>query len=78
VLFETPATRGVISHCLEPHDLWIAKAIANRPKDVEFCEALLNEKIVDQATLATRLRAVGKLDERVAWIVRERIARAGG
>jgi hypothetical protein len=78
VRFETPATRGVVALCLEPHDLWIAKAIANRPKDVEFCEALLNEKIVDPATLATRLRAVGKLDERVARIVRERIARAGG
>lgn len=37
--FETPATGGVAALCLEPHDLWIAKAIANRPKDVYFCDA---------------------------------------
>ena len=76
VRFETPATRGVTAHCLEPHDLWIAKAIANRHKDVEFCDALLDEEIVDRTTLTSRLDAVENLDERVALIVRERIDRA--
>ena len=78
VRFETPATGGVVARCLEPHDLWIAKAIANRPKDIEFCDALLNEGIVDPATLRSRLGTVEKLDERIAHVVRERIARAGG
>jgi hypothetical protein len=78
VRFETPGTGGVIARCLEPHDLWIAKAIANRPKDIEFCDALLAEGIVDRATLAARLRRVEDLDERITQMVRERIARAAG
>ena len=41
VRFETAGTNGVVAWCLEPHDLWIAKAIAGRPKDVEYCRALL-------------------------------------
>ena len=36
VRFETPGTNGVVAYCLEPHDLWVSKAIAGRPKDVEF------------------------------------------
>jgi len=74
--FETPATGGVIAHCLEPHDLWIAKAIANRPKDVEFCEALLTRAIVEPATLRSRLSTMRDLDERIRQIVRGRIDRA--
>jgi len=41
VPFNTVGTNGVIAHCLEIHDLWISKAIAGRPKDLEFCAALL-------------------------------------
>lgn len=73
VRFETPATQGVIAHCLEAHDLWIAKAIANRPKDIAFCKALLREEIVDRGTLASRLAAVEDLDDRIETIVRQRI-----
>ena len=29
--FITPATNGVTALCLEPHDLWISKAVAGRP-----------------------------------------------
>jgi hypothetical protein len=36
VRFETPATGGIVAWCLEAHDLWISKAIANRAKDVEW------------------------------------------
>lgn len=75
VRFETPATQGVIAYCLEPHDLWIAKAIANRPKDIEFCDALLQDEIVDRVTLRARADAVENLDEDIARVVRERIAR---
>ena len=49
--FETPATGAVTAYCLEPHDLWISKAIAHRPKDIEFCDALVERGIVDPATL---------------------------
>lgn len=76
VRFSTPATAGIVARCLEPHDLWIAKAIANRPKDIEFCDALLRGGIVAPATLVSRLGAVENLDERIARVVRERIALA--
>jgi hypothetical protein len=36
VRFASPATNDVVAWCLEPHDLWISKAIARRPKDIEF------------------------------------------
>jgi len=41
VRFETPGTNGVVAWCLEVHDLWISKAVAGRPKDREFCAALV-------------------------------------
>jgi hypothetical protein len=73
--FETPATGGVIAYCLEPHDLWIAKAIANRSKDVEFCQALLQRAIVGPATLGSRLSSVRDLPEDIEKVVRGRIDR---
>lgn len=76
--FATEGTRGVSAQCLEPHDLWIAKAIANRPKDIEFCDALIERSIVDPAVLASRLDAVPELDDRIEALVRGRIERAAG
>ncbi len=76
--FETAATGNVTAYCLEPHDLWISKAIANRPKDIEFCDALLERGIVDPATLGSRLSIVKELEEAVEWSVRGRIERARG
>lgn len=40
VRYESPATNGVVAWCLDLHDLWIAKAIADRQKDRDFCRAL--------------------------------------
>lgn len=74
--FETPSTGGVIARCLEPHDLWIAKAIANRPKDIEFCEALLERAIVEPLRLGSLLSTMRDLDERIEQVVRGRIDRA--
>jgi hypothetical protein len=73
VAFETPATNGVRAMCLEVHDLWIAKAIANRPKDVDFCRALMARRLVDATTLAERLTEVKGLDARVRSTVEGRI-----
>ena len=53
--FESPATRGVIAWCLEPHDLWISKMVAGRPKDLEFCQAVLERGMVEPKELAGRL-----------------------
>jgi len=73
VRFETPATNGVVAWCLEVHDLWISKAIAGRPKDIEFCAALARRGIVDGKTLEARLVMVRDLDPRVRHAVEGRI-----
>ncbi|HWB72668.1 MAG TPA: DUF6036 family nucleotidyltransferase [Egibacteraceae bacterium] len=51
-------TRGAVGWCLEPHDLWVSKALAGRPNDLEFCRALLRSGFVDASTLQERLAAV--------------------
>jgi hypothetical protein len=61
VRYESPATNGVTAFCLEIHDLWISKAVANRTKDQEFCRALLERKLVDNKTLRARLKKVSGL-----------------
>ncbi len=43
IRYESPATNGVVAWCLELHDLVISKSIAARPKDDEFCRALLRD-----------------------------------
>lgn len=65
VRFETPGTNGVVAWCLEVHDLWISKAIAGRPKDREFCRALVEAGLVGGAVLRERLAATAGLDDRV-------------
>jgi Nucleotidyltransferase of unknown function (DUF6036) len=60
VRFTSPATAGVTALCLEPHDLWVSKMVAGRPKDLEFGRALLDGGLVDPDTLRDRVRAVRK------------------
>ncbi len=31
VRYESPGAAGVVAWCLEPHDLWMSKAIAGHP-----------------------------------------------
>ncbi|MCG6954820.1 MAG: hypothetical protein LJF04_02425 [Gemmatimonadetes bacterium] len=64
VPFRSRATAGVTALCLEPHDLWISKMIAGRPKDLEFGRALMDRGLVDADTLRDRLGAVEKLPAR--------------
>lgn len=65
VRFESPGTNGVVAWCLELHDLWISKAIAGRPKDVEFCRALLERGLMRVDRLVERLALVPEIDPRV-------------
>ena len=51
----TAATRGVTAFCLEPHDLLIAKYLANREKDRRFCRAIVHAGLVQRETLERRL-----------------------
>jgi len=52
--YDEPAS-GVVAWCLEPNDLWVSKAIAGRPKDREFCAALLERGLVDADVLRDRV-----------------------
>ena len=73
VRYETPGTRGGVAWCLEPHDLWVSKAIAGRPKDGEFCRAVVKLGLARPATLRARLARVRGLDERVRQAAAARI-----
>ena len=74
VRYETPNTNGVVAWRLEVHDLWISKAIANRKKDVEYCQVLLAEGIVSTETLARRLDEVGDIGAKTRRLVAGLIA----
>ena len=74
VRFATPGTNGVTAWCLEPHDLWTAKAIAGRPKDVEFCRALIDRELVTIDQLRKRVDDVASLDPRIRSNILARIA----
>lgn len=76
VRYESPMTNGVVAWCLELHDLWLAKAIAGRPKDYEFCRALAADGLVNEDTLVTRLSHVSDLAEPVRAAVAILIASA--
>lgn len=65
VRYGTPATNNVVAWCLEPHDLWLSKAIAAREKDIEFCRAIALLGLVSPQTLVERLEAVPGLNEAV-------------
>ena len=60
--YMTPGTNGVTALCLEPHDLWISKAVAGRPKDREFCKALIERNLVEAKTLRQRLEKIRNLN----------------
>jgi hypothetical protein len=62
VPYISPGTNGITALCLDPHDLWISKAIAGREKDKEFCRSLLARRLVNPTTLEQRLLLVSTLD----------------
>jgi hypothetical protein len=49
-------TWGVTGHCLDTHDLLIAKYVAGREKDLSFCRAVVQAGIVQKDILQQRLR----------------------
>ncbi len=73
VRFETPGTNGVVAWCLEPHDLWMSKAIAGRPKDLEFCRAIRHAGYVTPDVLRSRLALVENLHQEIHEAVAARI-----
>ena len=69
ISYHTAATGGITALCLEPHDLWLSKAVAGRDKDREFCEALVERALVKPAILRSRL---GQMPD-IKTIIRGRI-----
>lgn len=49
-------TWGITGYCLEPHDLLISKYLAGRPKDLEFCAAIVRAGLVQEELLLERLK----------------------
>ena len=62
IRYETPNTNGVVAWCLDIHDLWIAKAIAYREKDIKLCAYLMSEGLVSADTLIRRLDEVEDIE----------------
>jgi hypothetical protein len=50
----------VVGWCLEPNDLWIAKAAASREKDLAFCSALAAAGLVDRETCEDRVKSLAE------------------
>lgn len=73
VRYERPGTAGVVAWCLEVHDLWISKAVAGRPKDLEFCGALVRRRLVEPDVLRARLGRMRDLDDRIRQAVTARV-----
>ena len=65
VRYETPATNGIVAWCSELHDLWVSKALAGRPKDLEFCRAFLSRELVDRRVLRERLSNITDVSDAV-------------
>ena len=54
IVLNSDRTKGASGHCLEPHDLVVAKLVAGRMKDLEFADALLHADLIDAHVLLTR------------------------
>ncbi|WP_298208928.1 DUF6036 family nucleotidyltransferase [Ferrimicrobium sp.] len=56
-------TGGVIGRCMHPMDLFIAKTIANRPKDGPFLDAMIEYSLVKLEALLHNMAKVPDLSE---------------
>ena len=54
----TEGTMGVTAWFLDPYDLLIAKYLANRPKDHDFCQAMARTGLLNMHRLLDRLEEV--------------------
>ena len=65
VPYSSQNTGGVTAWCLDIHDLWVAKALAGRPKDLEFCRELRRRETVERAVLRERLAETDSIPDPV-------------
>ena len=59
----------VTGWCLERHDVWVAKAVAGRAKDFEFCGALARASLVERWVCDERIGHLGTVDRARASVV---------
>jgi len=55
---EVDSGSGATGWCLDPHDLAVAKLIAGRPKDNDFVDILVTQRLVDPVVVREGLLAV--------------------
>jgi hypothetical protein len=73
VRLQTPGTNDRITYCLDPVDLFVAKACAARAKDADFNRALLRHGIVTREQALARavaLEDAAESERALAWIKR--------
>jgi hypothetical protein len=58
-------TGGGTGFCLEIHDLAVSKLVAGREKDIDFMGGLLRHRMVNVATIQSRLAATALSTERL-------------
>jgi hypothetical protein len=51
-------TGGAVGWCLEAHDLAVSKLVAGRPRDLEFLQVLVRERMIDRGVVHYRLGSV--------------------
>jgi hypothetical protein len=62
---------GVTAHFMELHDLFLSKIGAGRPKDLEFCSALVKTRYINRDELIERMPMIPCTDvERVSLTAR--------
>ncbi|MCU0749711.1 MAG: hypothetical protein MUF13_09235, partial [Akkermansiaceae bacterium] len=52
-------TDGRVGYCLDPIDLFLAKAVAGREKDREFITAMLQNEMISDETITARISQLG-------------------
>lgn len=70
IKYSNDNTDGVTGRCLEINDLWLTKLAAGRPKDFEFCRALVREKLITANVVRTRTPTIGPRVEAAELSVR--------
>ena len=61
-------TKGYAGYCLDPLDLFLAKAVAGRDKDRDFCRALLRYSYVNAETALSKIPLMPLDDENVLTV----------
>ena len=77
ITYANDNTGGVTGLCLEINDLWLTKLAAGRPKDFEFCRALVSADLISTAVVRGRCATIDpRVDADVLAVRVERLLKA--